>query len=167
MDKAFPLARNHLVGHLVWGGNLQTCEWRTNRMINIWISPIQFWQFHICQSWFIFTPVLRWLFLSKFQNSKCFEFYKYSHMYLWKIWNLLWRKCRSGSDLALEGRGWLAFDAKEPSSDPGDKWEVCPRTREQFRLDTWVAGRLEGRRGGIWLLEAKSWSSGFSLRAVA
>ena len=51
--------------------------------------------------------------------------------------------------MALGGRGWLAFDANEPPNDPGDKWEVCPRTKEQFRLGTLAAGRLEGGRWNL------------------
>lgn len=43
---------------LLYCGNLQTyAKGLPNRMTNVWISPIQFWWSHICQSWFIFTPI--------------------------------------------------------------------------------------------------------------
>lgn len=51
----------------------------------------------------------------------------------------------------LGGQGWLAFDAKEPSSDPGDKWEVCPRMRSN---SVWTPELLADWR---WRVEFDSW----------
>lgn len=90
-------------------------------------------------------------------------------MYLWKTRNLLWRKCSSGSDLALEGGGGLPLMQRSPpvtqvtSGKCAPGWGAIPFGHRVAGMN-WVEGWSLTPGGKK--LEFRVFSKGLLLRGV-